>query len=173
MKTPWRIHLVNAALMVALCVSAAYWASQWRTPAAQSVVAAPQIRPARVDIASAAKLFGGRPVSARKGRDFQLRGVVVAGNPADSIAIMKTDDGIRVLPVNAEIVSGVKITEVHRRYVMLADGGEMRRIELPERAREAESGKVLEKTVGPNVNGRSDSERKPDLTRQLARARHG
>jgi len=119
-------------LFIALCVSAAYWAMQWFKPPLRPVAAPPQAiqQAARPDAAAA--LFGGRPAIA-VASNFQLRGVIVANNMAESVAILAVDGkSARAVRVNAEVVPGVKVAEVHTHYVLLWDNGSIRRIELPE-----------------------------------------
>ena len=119
-------------LFIALCVSAAYWAMQWLKPPSRPVAAPPQAmqQPARLDAAAA--LFGGRTAIAASG-NFQLRGVVVANNMIESVAILAADGKpAQAIRVNAEVVPGVKVAEVHPHYVLLSEKGSLRRIELPE-----------------------------------------
>jgi general secretion pathway protein C len=175
--TRWRIWIVNAALSAALCASAAYWLAHLKAPAASIIPPILPAAPTPVDISAAASLFGSRISHGLPDRQFQLKGVIVADVPADSVALMSSGGSVRVLPVNAEIAPGVRLAEVHPRYVMLADGGASRRIDLPENAKDIESaGKGVENAIG-TVTGAvagavAGSESKPDMTRHLSRARH-
>jgi general secretion pathway protein C len=65
-----------------------------------------------------------------------LKGVVVASNPAESIAILAANGKpARAIRVDADVVPGVTVKEVNRRYVLLSVGGVITRVELPENAR--------------------------------------
>ncbi|MDP4030470.1 MAG: type II secretion system protein N [Gallionella sp.] len=124
--------ITTFVLFIALCVSAAYWAMQWFKPPLRPVVAPPQAIQPAARLEAAASLFGGRPVVA-VASNFQLRGVVVANNMTESVAILAVDGKpARAVSVNAEVVPGVKVAEVHTHYVLLWDNGSIRRIELPE-----------------------------------------
>lgn len=119
-------------LFIAACVSAAYWAMQLFKPPVRPVAAPPQTVQAAPRLDAAAALFGGRPTIAAAS-NFQLKGVVVAGNAAESIAILATGGKpAQVVKTNEEVAPGIKVTEVHSRYVLLSEGGVVKRVELPE-----------------------------------------
>ncbi len=131
-----RLPLITSfVLFIALCVSAAYWAMQLYKPAARPV-AAPSFRdlPAP-DPEAAASLFGGHSTAA-VASNFQLKGVVMASNPDESVAILaangKKPQAVRT---NAEVVPGVTVTEVQRDHVLLSEGGVIKRVELPRDAK--------------------------------------
>ena len=119
-------------LFIAVCVSAAYWAMQLFKPPLRPVAAPPQTVQIAPRLDAAAALFGGRPTIA-VASNFQLKGVVVAGNAAESIAILAAGGKpAQVVKTNEEVAPGVKVTEVHPRYVLLSEGGVVKRVELPE-----------------------------------------
>lgn len=119
-------------LFIAACVSAAYWAMQLFKPPARPVAAPPQTVQIAPRLDAAAALFGGRPTIA-VASNFQLKGVVVAGNAAESIAILAAGGKpAQVVKTNEEVAPGIKVTEVHPRYVLLSEGGVVKRVELPE-----------------------------------------
>jgi general secretion pathway protein C len=126
--------IAGFVLFIALCVSAAYWAMQLFKPAVRPVAAPP---PSKTEPRpeAAAGLFGGRATGNAVASNFELRGVVVAGTARDSIAILASEGKPpQAVRVDTEIMPGVKVTEVHPRYVMLIEGGVVKRIELPENA---------------------------------------
>ena len=127
--------VVTFALFIALCVSAAYWAMQLFNPPLRAVAAPPQTTQSAPRLDAAAGLFGGH-ANAVLASNFQLKGVVVAGNPAESVAILaangKSPQAIRI---NAEVVPGVTVKEVNRGYVLLSESGVIKRVELPENAK--------------------------------------
>jgi general secretion pathway protein C len=131
-----RMPLITSfILFIALCVSAAYWAMQLYKPAARPVAALPMTDLPAPDPESAANLFGGR-ATAVVASNFQLKGVVMASNPADSVAILaangKKPQAVRT---NAEVVPGVTVTEVQRDHVLLSEGGVTKRVDLPQDAK--------------------------------------
>jgi general secretion pathway protein C len=123
--------LVAASLMfVAAGASAAYWGMPWfRAPA---LPAAPVARTAAppLGIEAAAGLFGGQPAAATT---FQLKGVIDDG--PDGVAIVAADGKPPLaLGVGQEAAPGVTVREIHRTYVMLNEGGAVRRLDLPSSA---------------------------------------
>ena len=124
--------IAGFVLFIALCVSAAYWAMQLFKPAARPVAAPP---PSKTEVRpeAAASLFGGRATATAVATNFELRGVVVSGSAAESIAILAASGKpAQAVRVDTELMPGVKVTEVHPRYVMVTEGGVAKRIELPE-----------------------------------------
>lgn len=128
--------LASFALFIALCVSAAYWAMQLFRPAARPVAAPPQAVQMAASLEAARSLFGGRQAVAVSS-NFQLRGVIVAGNSADSVAILAAGGKpSHAVKTNTEVIPGVRVSEVHSGYVLLAEGGEVKRVDL-QKARKA------------------------------------
>lgn len=121
-------------LFIALCASAAYWALQFFQPPPRPVAAPPRAAAPQIQPQAAAALFGGR-ANAAVASNYQLRGVIYAGNPLDSVAILSTDGKpAQAIRAGTEIVPGVTVKEVHRGYVLIAEGGAVKRVELPETA---------------------------------------
>lgn len=125
-----RLPIVLTLLaLIALAASIAYWVLQLYKPAQRPIAAAPMVAAAEPAIDAAATLFGGQ-ASAAVATNYQLTGVVAAG--ADSVAIIAaTGQPAKAVRVGKEIMPGVTVSEVHARYVMLSDGGVMKRIDLP------------------------------------------
>jgi general secretion pathway protein C len=97
---------------------------RWVAAPPQTVQSAP-----RPDAAAA--LFGGRPTVA-VASNFQLKGVVVDSNASESVAILAAGGKpAQAFRTNSEVVPGVKVKEVHPRYVLLSEGGVVKRVELP------------------------------------------
>ena len=126
-----RLPQVTSLLaVVALSVSLAYWAMQlFKAPQRPiNPPAVPVVQDASVE--AGASLFGGQ-VSVATASNYQLKGVVAAGNGRGSVAIIATDGKPSVaLPEGAEVVPGVTVLEVHARHVLLRDGGVSKRIDL-------------------------------------------
>lgn len=129
-----RLPLVASFLLfIALCASAAYWGMQLFKPPLRPVAAPPRVAPAEIRTEPAAALFGGRRASVAVASNYQLRGVIYSGNPRDSVAIISADGNPpQAIRVDAEIMPGVLVKEVHRGYVLLSENGATKRVELPE-----------------------------------------
>ena len=119
-------------LFIAICVSVAYWGMQLFKPPLRPVMAPPQALSIAPRLDAAAGLFGGRLAAAVAG-NFQLKGVVVSGSATESVAILSVDGKpAQAVGVNSEAAPGVKLKEVHSRYVLLSEGSTEKRVELPE-----------------------------------------
>lgn len=119
--------LLSLLALVVLSASIAYWVLQLYQPAQRPLAAAPAPSMPEPAVDAAATLFGGQ-LSAAVASNYQLTGVVAAGR--ESVAIIVADGTPKALQVGKEIASGVTVQEVHPRYVMLSDGGVLKRIEL-------------------------------------------
>lgn len=129
-----RLPLVASfVLFILLCASVAYWALELFKPPLRPVAAPPRVAKAEVRPEAAAGLFGARPNATAVASNFQLVGVIFSGNPRDSVAILSTEGKPpQAVRVDAEVIPGVTVKEVHRNYVLLAEGGTIKRVELPE-----------------------------------------
>ena len=119
--------LLSLLALILLSASIAYWVLQLYQPAQRplAAAAAPSMPDPAID--AAATLFGGQ-LAAAAASNYQLTGVVAAGR--DSVAIIVADGTPKALKVGKEVASGVKVQEVHPRYVMLSEGGALKRIDL-------------------------------------------
>jgi general secretion pathway protein C len=115
--------------LIALAISIAYWVLQLYQPPQRPIAAAPQAALPPPSVDAAATIFGGQSAAALA-TNYTLTGVVAAGR--DSVAIIVAEGSPpKALRIGREVVPGVTVSEVHRRYVMLSDGGVMKRIDLP------------------------------------------
>lgn len=122
-------------LFVALCASIAYWAMQWFAPAARPVAAPPQDTLAVANPAAAAGLFGGHSTAALAS-NFQLKGVVMASNPDESVAILSVNGKpAHAVKTHTQVSPGVTVRGVYKHHVLLDDGGVIKRVELPKNAK--------------------------------------
>ena len=127
--------ITSFVLFIVLCVSAAYWAMQMYNPPLRAVTAPPQSAQAGPDLDAAAGLLGGHS-NAVVASNFQLKGVVVASNPAESVAILAANGKpAQAIRVNSEVLPGVTVKEVNKRYVLLSEHGVIKRVTLPENAK--------------------------------------
>ncbi len=130
--------VLSFLLFIALCASIAYWGLQLYDPPLRPVAASAQPQTAPPSLEAAAAVFGGQAAT-ETANNFQLRGVIYSGTPKDSVAIIAQEGKPpRAFRVNGEVVPGVTVKEVHREYVVLSDGGALKRIELPAAGRNAQ-----------------------------------
>ena len=146
--------IISFILFIALCVSAAYWAMQLFKPPLRAVAAAPQTSQPAPRLDAAAGLLGGHS-NAIVASNFQLKGAVVSSNPAESVAILSANGKpAHAIRTNQEVIQGVTVKEVNRRYVLLSEGGVIKRVELPETAKAQMKVGVApnETNAGPQAN---------------------
>lgn len=141
---------LSLCALIALSASLAYWLLQLYQPVQRPLAALPETTLAEPGVDAAATLFGGQ-ASSVLASNYQLTGVIVAGR--DSVAILVADGSPpKALKLGKEIVSGVTLREIHPRYVMLADGGVLKRIEL------ASNGKASGAGAGLQLGAQAQSE---------------
>jgi general secretion pathway protein C len=124
-----RLPLIFSLLaVIALSASIAYWVMELYKPKQRPLAAVAEAILPEPSPDAAATLFGGQVVT-NVVSNYQLTGVVAAGR--DSAAILVADgQPPKALKVGAEIAPGVTVREVHPRYVMLSEGGMLKRIDL-------------------------------------------
>ena len=121
---------VTVLAVVLLSASLAYWGLQLFKPQ-QRAIAAPPAQPAMaLNIDAAKGLFGGQ-IAVAAVSNYQLKGVVAARG-ADSAAILSVDNKpAESVAVGKEVAPGVVVKEVYPKYVVLSEGGVIKRIDLP------------------------------------------
>lgn len=125
-RVPLVLSLVG---LIVLAASLAYWILQLYQPPQRPLAAAPHSAMPDPAIDAAATLFGGQ-VAVASATNYQLTGIVSAGR--DSVAIIVADGAPpKALRLGRELSPGIKLAEVHPRYVMLSDGGVLKRVDLP------------------------------------------
>jgi general secretion pathway protein C len=121
--------LVTVVAVVALSASLAYWGLQLFKPQQRAIAAPPPQPAAQLNVDAAKGLFGGQ-IAVAAVSSYQLKGVVAARG-ADSAAILSVDNKPTVaLAVGKEVVPGVVVKEVHPKYVLLSEGGAIKRVDL-------------------------------------------
>jgi general secretion pathway protein C len=111
-----------------LAASIAYWVLQLYQPPQRPLAPMPVASRAEPGVDAAATLFGGSAAVAVVS-NYQLTGVVADGR--NSVAILVADGApAKAIRVGREIAPGVTVSQVHPRYVMLSDGGVMKRVDL-------------------------------------------
>lgn len=131
-----RLPLITSfILFIALCVSAAYWGMEYFKPKQRALAAPPQAAQPAPRLDAAASLLGGQSTAA-VASNFQLKGVVVASDPAESVAILSANGkAAQTIRTNEEVAPGITVNEIHDRYVLVSEGGVIKRVELPADAR--------------------------------------
>ncbi|QNA98004.1 hypothetical protein [Massilia sp. Se16.2.3] len=120
--------LLTLLAMIFLVVSATYWVMQLYTHQKHDMAPVPMASLPDPSPDAAATLFGGQAVTA-VASNYQLTGIVAAGR--DSVAIPVAEgQPPKALKVGRELAPGISVSEVHPRYVMLSEGGVMRRVDL-------------------------------------------
>ena len=118
-------------LFLALCGSLAYWLLQWMAPDTRPLVMPAPVEPAPPAMSAASNLFGGT-AELVVSTPIQLKGIIRAANPRDSVAIIAIEGKpARALRVNAEVMSGLVIKQINSNSVVLADQAGKREIPLP------------------------------------------
>ncbi|MDC8760455.1 type II secretion system protein N [Janthinobacterium fluminis] len=125
---------VSFLAVVALSASLAYWTLQLFKPQQRPLAAVASLGAPEASPEAAAGLFGGR-LQAAALSNYQLKGVVAAADGRGSVAILASDSKpAQAYPVGAEVAPGVVVKEVQPRFVLLADGGVPKRVELAQEA---------------------------------------
>ena len=120
--------LLTLLALVVLSASIAYWVLQLYKPDQRPLAAAPVAALPEPAVDAAATLFGGQAMTA-VATNYQLTGVVAAGR--NSVAILVADgQPAKAFPIGKELSAGVVVKEVYPRYVMLSEGGVLKRIDL-------------------------------------------
>jgi general secretion pathway protein C len=133
---PRTSNLIAIVLLTAMILaSSAYWIMRLRAPVPLADVSAVSIPAPAAAMSATEALFGERPAALSSIGDLHVTGVVIDVNAADSIAIVIDSSGPgRAVRVGSDVAPGIRLTEVHRRYVLLSDGTSNTRINLPEGA---------------------------------------
>ncbi|MEO7579813.1 MAG: type II secretion system protein N [Massilia sp.] len=150
--------LMTLLALIALSVSIAFWVMQLYQPAQRAQAGAPQASVPEPAIDAAGGLFGGQ-AAVVAASNYQLTGVVAAG--ANGVAIIVADGApAKALPIGKEVGPGVKLSEVHPRYVMLSENGVMKRLDL------ATDTKAAPTTVSPDQAALQRSQQQQQQTQQ-------
>lgn len=131
-RLPLLLSLLGVILLAA---SLAYWILQLYQPPQRPLAAVPQAAMPDPAIDAAATLFGGQ-VAVASATNYQLTGVVADGSSSVAIIVAEGSPP-KALRVGKELAPGVTLAEVHPRYVMLSDGGVMKRVDLATDAKPA------------------------------------
>jgi len=124
--------LLVVVLVIVLAYQLAHWTWVFATPAA--VASRPASSEATVDLAAAARIFGGSAASSSgstRGQTLRLKGVVAPTPGVAASAIFSTGSGKDMsIFVGTDVQPGVKLVEVHPDHVVVARAGLSERIDL-------------------------------------------
>ncbi|WP_395822442.1 type II secretion system protein N [Collimonas sp.] len=127
---------ISLLLFMLLCACTAYWVLQLIEPPLRAVTAPPQAEEPQVDATLAAGLFGGRG-TVTVASNYQLLGVVAAKKGDESVAILSADGKPpQAVRQGKELAPGTSVKEVHPTYVLLSEGGVLKRVTLPQDAQQ-------------------------------------
>lgn len=127
--------LLSLILCMLFCASLAYWGTQLIGPKSRTVMAIPQAGAVEINISQAAGLFGGTGQLAVTASNYRLMGVVVAKIASESIVVISVNGkSPQSLRIGKEVLPGTNIQEVHATYVVVSEGGVLKKIILPEKA---------------------------------------
>ena len=120
--------LLTLLALVLLVASVAYWFLQLYKPEQRPLAPAPAVAQAEPNPEAAAYLFGGQPTAVAVS-NYQLTGVISAGSNS-AVILVAEGSPPQAVRIGREIVPGVTVAEVHPKYVMLSEGGVMKRVDL-------------------------------------------
>jgi len=126
-------------LLVAVLASASYWIVRISDSSAAAMrdVKIPAPVATKSSGSATVALFGERPEMNPMIGNLRVTGVVISPQPEDRIAILVDSSRARAFRIGAQIVPGVHLAEVHRRYVLVSDGKHQTRIDITERSIQA------------------------------------
>lgn len=157
-----RLPVIGSVLALALLsVSAAYWGLQLFKPPQRAIAAPPPPPPVALNIEAAKGLFGGQ-ISVAAISNYQLKGVVASGGSGSAAILAIDNKPSMAYGVGREVVSGVTVKEVHPKYVLLSEGGAIKRVDLPNDAGASSSG-IMSMGGNPGNAGNAGNSGSPML----------
>ena len=130
-----RLPLVATLLVfVLLCGSLSYWGMKFFKPLNRGVALPQQQEVLEPGAGQWGSLFG--QVQAEvTASNYQLKGVILAKRASESMAIVVVSGKPpQAVAIGQKIAPGTELREVHRDYVLIAESGAVRRVDLPQNA---------------------------------------
>ena len=125
--------LLSFCCFLLLCASVAFWAMRMfkgQPRGVSSSVASQSFEPAA---GMWGGVFGESQSSQAAPSNYQLKGVILSRAGLPSVALVVADGKpAKPVRVGEEVVPGVQVREISARSVQLAEGGILRRIEMPQ-----------------------------------------
>jgi general secretion pathway protein C len=124
--------IINVILFALLCALLTYWGSQVFKPKVRPLQAPVSVNSYEPSVGQWGNLFGQSAVAEAAPSSYQLKGVIVARQARDSVAIILVEGKPNfTLSIGKELIPGVKLQEVHADHVIVSESGVPRRIDLP------------------------------------------
>ena len=124
--------LVSFFVFILLCMSFSYWGMQVFKPKVRSVVAPSAATSFEPEVGQWGTVFGQNPVAQITASNYQLKGIVLANQQSDSAAIISKDGKPeQTMAVSRELSPGIVLKEVHDTYILIAESGITKRVDLP------------------------------------------
>lgn len=127
--------ILSFTAFILLCMSLSFWGLRVFKPQARSV-AAPALQSSfEPGVGQWGNLFGNSQAEQNVASNYQLKGVIVAKRMQDSEAIISANGKpAQSVRLNQELAPGVTLREVHDQYILISEGGAVRRVDLPQAA---------------------------------------
>ncbi len=124
--------MINILLFALLCMVLSYWGLQIFKPKIRPIQAPVSVESYEPSVGQWGNMFGQSAVAEAAPSSYQLKGVIVARHPRDSVAIIMVEGKPNfTIGIGKELMPGVKLQEVHSDHVVVSESGNTRRIELP------------------------------------------
>ena len=119
---------------VLLCVSLSYWGMKFFKPLNRGVALPQQQEVLEPGAGQWGSLFGQAQTEAAAS-NYQLKGVILAKRAGESLAIVViSGKPPQAVAIGQKIAPGSELREVHSNYVLIAESGAVRRVDLPQNA---------------------------------------
>lgn len=144
-------------LFIVMCASLSFWGLRMFKPAARDVVLPEADAGSGLVLGGWGSVFGASK-AAPSGGNFVLKGIILARNPRESVAIVSVNEKPNVaVRVGREISEGVTVKEVSADYVIISDNGAEQRVDLPKNAPRNLITPNFEQGVAPRTGFQSKS----------------
>ncbi|WP_395012258.1 type II secretion system protein N [Undibacterium sp.] len=124
--------IINVILFAMLCMLLSFWGLQIFKPKIRPMQAPVSVDSYEPSVGQWGNLFGQSAVAEAAPSSYQLKGIIVAPQTRDSVAIIMVEGKPNfTIGIGKELLPGVKLQEVHRDHVIVSESGITRRIDLP------------------------------------------
>ena len=124
--------IINVILFAMLCAVLSFWGLQIFKPKIRPMQAPVSVDSYEPSVGQWGNLFGQAAVAEAAPSSYQLKGIIVAPQSRDSVAIIMVEGKPNfTIGIGKELLPGVKLQEVHRDHVIVSESGITRRIDLP------------------------------------------
>jgi general secretion pathway protein C len=128
-RWPW---IISFLMFILLCISLSYWGMQMFKPKVRPVSAPQNTSTFEQLLGQWGSVFGLSPSAQMAASNYQLKGVVVAPQAQDSVAIISADGKPeQALAIGRELSPGVKLLAVRPTHIIVSESGVDKQIDLP------------------------------------------